>query len=327
VRLLALVFALGVLGLSGSAVADPSVAVVISGDENVHSTGVTQIETWLSKHNFSIQMSALDKDGTLTLSNCLAIADLACARGVVDKRSKADSVVVIIATASGPKKKGDLQLSAYWITKNHDVVSLQKMCNHCTKEVLPGTLDALMADLSKLVPAMTGKVKVTSTTDGMLAMLDGEAIGVTPVEKDVPTGPHTVKVMRDSEVLEERQITVTAGEIVKIAVAVKERPKAKVAPPPPPQIIVKKSRTLPIVVIGVGVAAAATGGVLIAVGGPTGDKRTYTDYRTPGYGVAAAGGAIAIVGVIMMLRGGTTSGPAVDVTSSGQTTVGWMGRF
>ena len=318
---------LGVLALTVPAAADPSVAVVVSGDETVHSTGVTEVETWLSKRNFAITMGALDKDGTLTLSNCLAIADLACAKGVVEKRAKADNIVVIIATLSGPKKKRDFQLSAYWISKNHDVVSLQRMCSHCTKENLPETLGSLMGDLTKLVPAMTGKLKVTSTTDGMLVMVDNEALGVTPIEKDVTGGTHKVKVMRDSEVLEEREITVTAGETAKMAVVVHERPKPKGVTKTVTTVVVRKSKVVPIVTLGIGVATAATGAVLIAVGGPTGDKPTYTDYRTPGYGVAAAGGALAVIGVVLMLRGGTTSGPTVGATNTGTTTVGWAGRF
>jgi hypothetical protein len=323
VRFLALLF---VLGVALPAVADPSVAVVVSGDEDVHSTGVTEVETWLSKRNFAISMGSLDKDGQLTLSNCLAIADLACAKGVVEKRSKADSVVVIIANSSGPKKKRDLQLSAYWITKNHDVVSLQKMCSHCTKEVLPATLAALMADLSKLVPAMTGKLKVTSTTDGMLAIVDNEAIGVTPVERDLAPGSHKVKIMRDTEVLDERDVTITAGEVAKVAVVVHDRPKPKAPPPPPPTVIVKKSRAVPTVMVGFGLAAVATGVVMYAKGGPSGESRTYTDFRTPGYFVLAGGGALAVVGAVLFLRGGTSSGPTVGMLP-GQTTIGWAGRF
>ena len=319
--------ALIVLALAIPAAADPSVAVVVSGDETVHSTGVTEVETWLSKRNFAISMGALDKDGTLTLSNCLAIADLACARGVVDKRSKADNVVVIIATLSGSKKKRDFQLSAYWISKDHDVVSLQRMCTHCSKENLPETLGSLMEDLTKLVPAMAGKLKVTSTTDGMLVFVDNEAAGVTPILKDIPSGTHKVKVMRDSEVLDEREVTITAGETAKIAIAVKERPKPKAETKTVTTVVVRKSKVVPILTIGAGVAAGVTGGIMIANGGPSGVARTYRDFRTPGYFVAAGGGAIAVVGVILLIRGGATQGPAIDTTSSGTTTVGWMGRF
>lgn len=319
--------ALIVLALTVPAAADPSVAVVVSGDETVHSTGVTEVETWLSKRNFAISMGALDKDGTLTLSNCLAIADLACARGVVDKRSKADNVVVIIATLSGPKKKRDFQLSAYWISKDHDVISLQRMCSHCTKDNLPETLGGLMTDLTKLVPAMAGKLKVTSTTDGMLVMIDNEAAGVTPIVKDVPSGSHKVKVMRDSEVLDEREVTIVAGETAKVAIAVKERPKPKGEIKTVTTVVVRKSRVVPIITIGAGVAVGVTGAIMIASGGPSGVNPTYRDLRTPGYFVAAGGGVIAIVGAVLFIRGGTTQGPAVGATNTGTPTVGWQGRF
>lgn len=313
---------LAVVCFAFPAAADPSVAVVVSGDETVHSTGVTEVETWLSKRNFAISMGALDQDGTLTLSNCLAIADLACARGVVEKRSKSDSVVVIIANASGPKKKRDVQLSAYWITKNHDVVSLQKMCNHCTKDVLPTTLDALMSDLSRLVPAMTGKLNIKTEPAGLVVTVDNEAIGVTPIVHDVTPGPHKVSIARDGEVIEERNVTVTVGETADVAIVAPAKPKPKVKT----QVIVRKSRVVPAVMLGVGLAAIATGAVMYEVGAPTGDKPMYTDYRTPGYGVLGGGAAIAAVGVILFLRGGTTQGPTVGMTQ-GQTTIGWAGHF
>jgi hypothetical protein len=313
-----------VLCVSVSAAADPSVGVVITGDDAIHSTGQVEIETWLGRHNFSILVSALDKDGVLTLSNCLAIADLACARGVVEKRSRAESIVVIVAQASGSKRRRDIQLSAYWITKNHDVVSLQKMCNHCTKEALPENLDALMVDLSKLFPAMTGKLKVSSTPPGLLVTMDGDALGVTPLDKEVPPGDHKLAITRDGKVLDQKDVTVTAGETATVEV----HAPAEVAPPPPPPevVVVRKSRAVPTIITAVGVAGIATGAVMIALGGPTGASAYYMNYRTPGYFVAGGGAAVAIVGAILFLHGGSSSTPTAALTPGGAT-VGWAGRF
>jgi len=201
------------------------------------------------------------------------------------------------------------------------------MCSGCTKDVLPATLTALMVDLTKLVPAMTGKLRVTSTTDGMLALVDNEAIGTTPVEKDLLPGQHKVKVMREQQVLDERDVTITAGEVAKVAVVVPEKPKPP--PPPPPKVIVKKSRVVPILTIGAGVAAGVTGAIMIVNGGPSGVSRTYTDLRTPGYFIAGAGLGVAIFGAVLFIRGGTTvhdAGPTVCVAGDA-TTVGWTGRF
>jgi hypothetical protein len=315
-----------VLGISMPALADPSVGVVVTGDETVRSAGIYSVETWLGKHNFSIAMSPLDKDALLTVTNCLAISDIACARGVVEKRSKADTLVIIVAQSSGSAKKRDIQLSAYWMTKNHDVISLQKMCNHCTKDVVSPTLEALMSDLSKLVPSMTGKLEVTSEPKGMLVTVDNEAIGVTPVTKDVTPGTHEVALSRDGKVSDKKTATITAGEVTKLELvgpALPEHADDGDRPLPP----AKHSRTIPVVLIGVGLAGVATGAVMYAISGPTGDSYYYNDLQPPGIGIAIGGGAVAVAGTIWFLAGGKSSStPTVAVTPS-HAYVGWAGRF
>lgn len=310
-----------VVGISVPAAADPSVGVVVPGTEAVHSKTEAAVIAWLGKQKIDIAPAPLDKDGMLTLSNCLAIADMACARGVVEARAKSDSVVVIVAQASGPKKKRDLQLSAYWISKRRDVVSLQRMCSHCTDEVLPTTIDGLMGDLSHLVPAMTGRIMVQSKPGGLLAMVDNDAIGMTPVTHDLSPGKHRVAISRDGKLVEQREVNITAGKTTEVMIDAPAPP-----PPPPPPTIARRSRAVPAAMIGVGLAGIATGAVFYAIGGPTGDSMYYTDLRTPGYFVAGGGAAVAIVGTILFLRGGTTSTPTVAVTP-GHAVIGWAGRF
>ncbi|MGE5181275.1 MAG: PEGA domain-containing protein [Acidobacteriota bacterium] len=300
--------------------ADPSVGVVVPGTEAIHSKTQAAVIAWLGKQKIDIAPTPLDKDGLLTLSNCLAIADMACARGVVEKRASADSVVVIVAQTAGPKKKRDLQLSAYWITKQHDVVSLQRMCSHCTDDVLPTTIDGLMIDLSHLVPAMTGRIMVASKPSGLLAMVDNDAIGMTPVTHDLTPGKHHVEISRDGKIVETRDVTVSAGKTTEVVI---DAP----APPPPQVIDEHRSRAVPAVMIGVGVAGIATGAVMYAIGGPTGDQMFYTDRRTPGYYVAGAGAGVAVIGAIWFLVGGSSSSTPTVGLAPGHGYVGWAGRF
>ena len=56
-----------------------------------------------------------------------------------------------------------------------------------------------------------GRLLVRSTPDGASAFLDGRDIGRTPVTlRDVDRGSHTVRVVRDGYVGEERRVTITA---------------------------------------------------------------------------------------------------------------------
>jgi hypothetical protein len=304
------------------AAADPSVGVVVTGNDKLRAALETEVGAWLKTRKFGVANEALDKDGVLTLANCISISDMACARGVVEARAKSDNIVVIAMQASGagPKKQKDLQLSAYWIAKAHDVVSLQRMCNKCSDDSLLSTIEALMGDLAKLVPAMTGKVRITSTPSGILAMIDNSPVGVTPVEPDVTPGPHHVALTRNGKVVEQKDVTVTAGESVEVDLV---PPKEALAPP---VVIVRRSRAVPLTMIGVGGAAIVTGIVFIAIGGPSGDTFYYSDYRTPGYGITAVGVGVAAVGAYLYLRGGTKSTPTASV-APGQATVGWAGRF
>ncbi len=311
-----------VVGISVPAAADSSVGVVVPGTDAVHSKTQAAVIAWLGKQKIDIAPTPLDKDGMLTLSNCLAIADMACARGVVEARATADSVVVIVAQASGPKKQRDLQLSAYWITKKHDVVSLQRMCSHCTDDALPTTIDGLMVDLSHLVPAMTGRIMIKSTPAGLLAMVDNDAVGITPVVHDFAPGKHHVAISRDGKVVDERDVTVTAGKTAEVAIDAPAPPP----PPPPSVVVVKKSRAVPMAMMAIGAAGIATGVVLYAIGGPTGDSMYYRDLRTPGIYVGVGGAAVAILGTVLFMRGGTSSAPAVAITP-GHGFVGWAGRF
>jgi hypothetical protein len=61
-------------------------------------------------------------------------------------------------------------------------------------------------------------------------------------------------------------------------------------------------------------------------GGPTGDSFYYRNFRTPGIGVMAGGGACAILGTILMLRGGTTQTPVVAIARDG-VFAGWARSF
>jgi hypothetical protein len=311
------------LALAGRAWADPSVGVVVTGDTSVQPIAEKAVNAWLAAHKFTVEPKALNKDGINTLSNCLALADMSCAHGVVEKRSSVETLVVLVATTSGKKSK-DVQLSAYWMSKYSDVVSLQRTCRGCAGAGLPPVVDAVMTDLSKMVPAMTGKLDIKSTPPGLIATVDGETVGVTPLVHDVPPGPHDVSIIRDGKVIDKRSVTVTAGQTEPIEVT------APALPPPPPvlpkTVTVNRSRAVPAVILGVGLATAGAGIAMYIEGGPTGKSFYYTDYRTPGIGVMAGGGVLAIVGTILLFRAGSTEVPVVSITHD-STLVGWSGRF
>jgi hypothetical protein len=319
---------LALIAQSGVARAGEAVGVVVGGADAIRTQTEMAVADWLTKHSLGVAPAVLTKDGVKTLLNCLVIADMSCARTVVEVRATANNVVSITEQASGKKERRSVQLSAYWITKHQNVVSLQRTCDNCSDEVLAKTVGAMMADLVRLVPSMTGHVHVTSDPAGTAAMIDHEAVGVTPVDRQLSFGSHTVTLTRNGHTVGERQIEVEPGGTLDVAVPIHETPPTVVVVKQPVVVPEEhRSRAVPAVMIGIGVAGMVTGGVLYATSEkPTGKAYTYRDTKLAGIGVGAGGAVVALVGTILFLRGGSSSAPTVGVTSSGAS-IGWAGRF
>jgi hypothetical protein len=312
------------VAVGATAAAETRVGVVVSGDDGIRKQTDTFVSEWLMRHTLVVAHTPLSKDGINTLANCLVVSDMSCARMVVEARATAPSVVAFVEVVAN-KRERTIQLSAYWISKRHDVVSLQRTCDHCADEVLDRTLDAMMVDLARLAPTMTGQVRVTSDPPGLNATIDNQPIGVTPVVHVATFGSHTIALSRNGRVVGERKVEVVPDTTVDAAVTVQPDPVV-VAPPPPPLVVVARpSRVLPVVLVSIGVVGMATGSVLYATAGPTGKNYTYRDTKPPGLGIALGGAAIAIMGAVLFTRGGG-SRPDVAMTSTGAS-IGWAGTF
>jgi hypothetical protein len=318
--------ALALVALTSVASADTSVAVVVSGDEAISKRTHDVVHGWFQTHGLMVEEIPLPKDGLKTLQNCLVLSDMTCARGVVEKRGRAGNIIGITEQTSGKGAKRSVQLSAYWIAKEHEVVSLQRLCDGCTDAVLSDTLVAMLDDLAKLAPTMGGTIHVTSTPSGMKATVDNDVVGRTPFDRPVSFGPHVISIQRDGRVVAQQKIEMKPAETLDVPLVVPDEPK--------PKEVTKVrfvehrgSRTMPVVVLTVGLAAAVTGVVLWETGGPTGDAYTYRNMRPAGIATGISGGVAVLVGGIWLLKGGSkTSRPEVSITDT-QTTVGWARSF
>ena len=311
----------------GQAWAETKVGVVVGGADGLRAQSERAVGSWLTGHGITRAGAPLNKDGINTLVNCLVLSDMRCARNVVEARATADDVVGILEQASGKGAKRSVQLSAYWIAKKHEVVSLQRTCDACTDAVLATTIDAMVADLAKLAPTMNGHVHVTSKPPGLAAMIDNQAVGTTPVDHAIAFGTHTVVISRDGHVVGEKQIDVSPGATLDVDIPV----AAPVAPVPPRPVAVApveehRSRAV-VTLLGIGVAAIVTGAVLYAKGGPTGQSYMYRDLRPAGAITAGGGLVLAIIGTVLLVRHPSpSSAPDVALTSGGAI-VGWTGSF
>jgi hypothetical protein len=314
--------------VSGVAQANNSVGLIVTGDVLKTPTQM-QAEKWLRDHDRKVVTNALTADALKTLLDCFVIDDAKCSRSLVDTRATTESLVMIRIDIVSKKDK-DVRLSMDWFVKGRNPVSARRTCEDCTEAILRTTIDSMLLDLAKTSPGFMGRIKVTSEPAGISVLLDNETIGVTPLERDVSTGPHKTRLVRDGRMGAEKDVKIEAGALLEL----------KLDAPPTGGIIDdgsggvprRRSRVPAIVTMGLGAATIGTGSFLAFVKHkdlPANDFDTkhYTDYKTPGYITMGAGGVIVIAGAIWFFATGSSSSPTVGVTSTGDATIGWTGRF
>jgi hypothetical protein len=279
---------------------------------------------WLRAQGRGVVIDPLSAAAIKTLLDCFVLDDPKCARNVIDARATTDSLVSIrIAMVSS--KDQEVQLTIDWFVKGTNPVSARRTCAECNEAVLRTTLDAMLLDLARTSPGFLGRIKLSSDPPGLTVLLDNETVGVTPIERDVAAGAHRVRLVRDGRMGAEKTVKVEPGALSEV----------KLQPPPegsamPDELTAKKSRALPAGMMLLGIVAAGAGaGMWFGMHKePAIDDYEYRDWKTAGQLTMSAGGIVAITGFIWLLsRGNAESGPVVGATASGDTTIGWSGRF
>src|SRR4051812_16614476 len=182
---LALLIALGSPARAGG-----DVGVIVTGESSMQPQIVAQIESWLSQHGHTLVPSPLPPEAVTALIDCFVIEDQGCARSIIEKRAKSTTMVYAkLDTKNASNGTRDVTLTAYWFDKGHDAITERKTCQHCTDQAMRTTADEIM---KKLVGGgAVGHVKLKSVPPGARITIDGQPIGVTPLDWDLPPGKHT----------------------------------------------------------------------------------------------------------------------------------------
>ncbi len=308
--------------VSGVAHANKSVGLLVTGDVLKGPTQ-NQAEKWLREHDQKVVTNALPAEAVKTLLDCFVIDDAKCSRGLVDARATTDSLVSIRIDIVSKKDK-DVRLTVDWFVKGRSPVSSRRTCEDCTESVLRTTLDAMLLDLAKSNPGFMGRIKVVSDPAGITVLLDNETIGVTPIERDVTAGKHVARLVRDGRMGTEKSVKIEAGALSEIKLDTP--PPGGIIDAPPPG---KRSRVLPAVMFFTGIAAIGAGATMAFYLHEDPSVNTFEsrDWKTPGYITGGAGVVVAITGGIWFLATKSSSGPTVGMTTTGDATIGWTGRF
>jgi hypothetical protein len=297
-----------VVWLAASTARAEEVGVVVTGDPQIQGTLAQHIEKWLKRHGHKLASSPLSPDAINTLVDCLTIDDQPCARGVVDKRSTAGTVVFARVDTSG---KGNVTLTTYWFVKGKSAISERRVCEKCGADELAGVADTMMAALR--ATQGVAKIKVSSDPAGVAVVIDDETIGTTPTEHSVSPGEHRLTLSYRGHKLMSRTVAVAEG-----ATEVVDVPLGEVG-----------SKIPGILAIAGGAAAIVTGGVMIYLGERSGPDVKFVYDRSTTY----VGGALVGVGVVAVIGGGVLLNqashrtiPIASIGSSGGY-IGLAGRF
>jgi hypothetical protein len=247
------------------------------------------------------------------------IDDEGCARGIVDSRAKSDSIVFAEIRKPRTRASNATTLIVYWFVKGKEPVGMRRSCADCSEDLLHSTLGEVLDTVVGASELARGRLVLQSRPAGLTVILDNENIGITPVEREVPAGVHTIVLMSRGRRVGERTLKIQPEVTAEITMPVTIPPDDTVEP---------RSRVLPGVLLAVGGAAVVAGAILYVTSDvDDGTKFEYYDNRPVGIGVAAGGVALAAVGAYLWFRGGNSdSSPVVAIDHHGGL-VGWSRAF
>lgn len=312
--------ALAILALAEvPARADDNVGVVVTGEATMQPQLVAQIETWLRMHGHELVSTPLPPEAVSALIDCFVIEDAECARKVVEKRAKSDSIVfaqVSIPTGASSSDRS-VTLTIHWLDKGKDPRSKNRDCERCTDVTMRSTADALMADLTG-DDGPRGRVRLRSRPAGAKVSIDGQPVGETPMAHRLAPGTHELKFERQGRPPQTRSVTIEAGQTVTAEVSFEPT---------------SMRQKLAYAALAGGAALVVGGGILYSLDEdqdpPDGPQMNPTYFDTAPHAIAfIATGAVAIgVGAYLIVtEPSRKSTPTVGLVPGGGV-VGWAGRF
>lgn len=308
------------------AAASPGIGVVVAGEPTLQGKVRAQAGVWIQSHGYALVARPMSADSAKTLSNCFVIEDTSCARGVFEKQAQAEYLLFLRVELT-PGKQRDVDLTGYWFTKDRDAVAGKRACKPCGNAALNQNVSELLTSLFASTGLSKARVRI-GTPPGLVVMLDGANIGLTPLEVDVPPGTHAVALVRDGKEVGSTSVEVKAGDITDVVVPIKSVAPPPPPPPPPAYEVEHHSSIVSKLLVVTGAGAIAVGGVFVYYGHKNGpnDPLIYPDANAQGIVIASVGGAALITGLVLLWRGSSTNGPTASI-SSGGTMIGWAGRF
>jgi len=295
------------------------VGVVVAGEGRLTPQLGAQFENWLSQHGYTVVPTPLPPDVIPKLGDCTLLDGAKdCMRQLIERGAKTTSMLYAQIDASNNLTNGtrDVVLTAWWFDRGHTPVAERRPCERCNDQSLRSIADDVMKDL--LGGAAVGHIKLRSDPVGVRINVDGVAVGITPLDWDLPPGKHVIQMETapGRNDIGNREIVVVGD-------------RTEVITMPTVAVDAKPSRLLPIATLAAGGALLVAGGVMIAVDQDPGYDQPKTIHNTApaGVGLAIGGAVVTGVGMYLLLRSPGTSSTPVATVSGSAAYLGWLGRF
>lgn len=224
--------------------AHADVGVVVTGEATLQPQLSAQLESWLSRRGHSVVVSPLEPDAINTLIDCFVIGDLNCARAVVEKRTKARSVVYVRVATAADESDGsrDISIVGYWLQKGHETIGERRNCQRCTEADMRVAADDLMHALAAEPPV--GSHVPTPETSSKAGATDVRAARQSRLVPGIVIGSGAA-------------LAITGGILIAI-----DQDQADLATTGAQPANFRETATAGVICLGVGLAAMAVGGVL-----------------------------------------------------------------
>jgi len=309
------------IALSSSARAGADVGVIVTGEGSMQPQLAAQIESWLSQHGHTLVPSPLPPEAVTALIDCFVIEDQGCARGIIEKHAKSASMVYVrLDTKNASNGTRDVTLAAYWYDKGHDAITERKTCQHCTDQAMRTAADEIMKKLAG--GGAVGHVKLKSVPPGARITIDGQAIGVTPLDWDLPPGKHTILMDKAPLQPASRDIVVASDKTELLTL--------ELTPPDRGDEGGGLPRIVPLGLLAAGGALLVTGVAMIAIDQDPVPSAPPTIRNTgpTGVGLAITGVVAGGVGAYLLwFRSPRKTSTPVAVLTSDTAYIGWLGQF
>lgn len=295
-----------------------TLGLVVSGDPAKQPVIETTLEPWLKRAGYDVRMGVLEQKEVDKIVDCFILTDQACAESTVAGAGVAGLLFVMVEVKRDTRTAKDEVKLTGWLFAGDgkSLVAQSVYCRDCRNDTLGPTAEDLARALFSQQGAGTGRISVTTQPPGAKVAVDGAAVGATPLEQGVRSGPHVVDVSLDGFHPVRRDIDV--GKDKTVALELTMTPSDKPLPG-------AGRGPLPYVVLIGGLALAGAGATFYfmdqdcELGGPCDVPNTQESYRDTaklGVGLAAAGVVGIGVGVYLLTR--------APKSPSGATPVGWV---